>query len=157
MKETMRASEPSDVGALQDLRDVRSEKAPHASAPTYSRLDHDADECGCENHAPWCPFNPYATQVHPYPLPPSVAFLVRNLRDALASLARRWEGPDKPGCWCQRSPILTGEHDVRCTAASAALGENSEPESEPARLTDSETGTAIGSATKDSSHVASDR
>jgi hypothetical protein len=28
---------------------------------------HDPDECGCENHAPWCPLNPDATEVKPWP------------------------------------------------------------------------------------------
>lgn len=31
---------------------------------------HDADLCGCENHAPWCPFNPWATEVAPI-VPPT--------------------------------------------------------------------------------------
>jgi hypothetical protein len=52
--------------------------------------------------------------------PPAAS--VERLRDALASTATRWEGPNKPGCWCERSPILTGAHDARCTEATAALG-----------------------------------
>lgn len=47
---------------------------------------------------------------------------LEKLRDALAALAHRYEGPDKPACWCARSPILTGAHDARCTAATDALG-----------------------------------
>jgi hypothetical protein len=53
--------------------------------------------------------------------PEAAGDLVEHLRDAIASLATRWEGPDKPGCWCNRSPILTGAHDERCTMATEAL------------------------------------
>lgn len=44
-----------------------------------------------------------------------------RLRGALRTLAWRYEGPHKPGCWCQKSPILTGEHDARCIEIRAAL------------------------------------
>lgn len=49
--------------------DVQVPAGLQAPATQFANPNHDPDECGCENHAPWCPFNPNATEVAPYPLP----------------------------------------------------------------------------------------
>lgn len=41
---------------------------PRKNVGPHANPEHDPETCGCENHAPWCPYNPWATEVKPYPL-----------------------------------------------------------------------------------------
>ena len=72
-----------DVSPTENIQDYaddvlrrRSRSVPPPYRPTtgsFANPEHDPETCGCENHAPWCPFNPNATQVTPFPLPGEAA------------------------------------------------------------------------------------
>lgn len=51
---------------VPDLWRAGREVVENLLAPPKPEPVHDADECGCGNDAPWCPYNPNATEVTPY-------------------------------------------------------------------------------------------
>jgi hypothetical protein len=110
MRACIQAPDDKDAGSIWSWR--IDEWADHLEAVQtpqeekwegpFANPEHDPGECGCGNHSPWCPYNPHASEINPYPLPPSGSAVQTPPTEKDPSEVKPPQGPDN---WITREGV----------------------------------------------------